>query len=143
MTKLIYILLIIGILLTPTDVYAANPVPVPVDVVKFEAFSTEKQIDNLLYMGVLLSDDDYYLYTDIKGKYALVLDKLHIYEQFDKKYDDIIQEQQKNSLDVIKNLKALRNDMKETWWDHWKFEIGIGIGIIVTAFTAYGISQLK
>ena len=140
----ISIFLIFLLLLNGSIAHGAAPKPPPLpEVTEFESIPVETVVDNKVYVGILLSELEYLKYTDIKGKYSLLRDKLYIYDHYDYKYEQLILDQQKNAVEVVKNLKNLRKDMKTTFWDEWKFPIGIGLGIITTVLVVYGVNQIK
>lgn len=140
----ISIFLILLLLLNGAIAHGAAPKPPPLqEVTEFESIPVETVVDNKVYVGILLSEEEYTKYTDIKGKYSLLRDKLYIYDHYDYKYEQLILDQQKNAIEVVKNIKNLRKDMKTTWWDEWKFPIGIGLGIITTVLVVYGVNQIK
>lgn len=141
---IISIFLICLVLLNSSIVHGAAPKPPPLpEVTEFESIPVETVVDNKVYVGILLSEEEYVKYTDLKGKYSLLRDKLYIIDHYDFKYEQLMQDQQKNAVEVVKNIKNLRKDMKTTWWDEWKFPIGIGLGIITTVLVVYGVNQIK
>lgn len=141
---LISIFLICLVLLNSSIVHGAAPKPPPLpEVTEFESIPVETVVDNKVYVGILLSEEEYVKYTDLKGKYSLLRDKLYIIDHYDFKYEQLMLDQQKNAVEVVKNIKNLRKDMKTTWWDDLKFPIGIGLGILTTVLVVYGVNQIK
>jgi len=112
----------------------AKPIgPDPEQVFVFEPFPADVFNNGKYYLGILLSEEEYESYTILKIKYNALKENNEILSHYANSFDSLYEEQKKNNLDFIKDLKDIREEsMKRTFWEEYGFHVGLGVGILST-----------
>jgi len=132
-------------LLIASSVSRAAPSGPPVpEVTSFDPTHGEVLKDGKYYVGILLSEDEYTFYTQLKIKYNLLDEQLQIWQDFGNSTKSLLDQNIANSNNILKDLKDLKKiATKESWWDSHKFEIGIVLGVLVTTTVVVAVEKLK
>lgn len=127
---------------TTVSIAKSNP---PVEEVEiFEPFYAEILNDGKWYLGILLSEKEYKEYTQLKIDYNSLFERNVILTEHQLKLDMLFSENKRNNLNVISELKDIRNDLRDkSFWDSYKFEFGIGIGVVMTILTIVIYNETK
>lgn len=116
--------------------YTANAKPVgpePEQVFVFESFPADVLNNGKYYLGILLSEEEYESYTLLKIKYNALKENNEILSHYANSFDLLHEEQKRNNLQFIKDLKDIREEsMKRTFWEEYGFHVGLGAGILST-----------
>lgn len=128
--NLINILLIISLILIPSQIYGQES--------EFETFDTVVELDGKKYEGFLLSDKEYDRYVRLDLEYNSLSERYKIisdYNDFiEDKFKDLETTIYKSFIEIQKNAT-----IEETWWDNnkdWVFItggifLGLGAGYLI------------
>lgn len=146
--KIIACIILLFLAIKPSSAYAGDPdnmVGPPIEeVLDFIPFPVEVLTDGKYKVGILMSENEYTFYTKLKGSYNLLNDRLKIFQEAEEANSELIQTNIDNTLKVSKDLQDLKNTIVyESFFDKYKFPIGIGIGVLTTVLTVIVIEKVK
>lgn len=136
---LIAFLFFCGILLNGSIVWADNEEMGPPieEVFQFESFELEILNNGKFYTGILLSEEEYIFYSQLKFKYKLLSENLEISKDYGEKTKASLDLSLKGLDDISKGLVDIKNTIVyESWFDQHKFGIGVGVGVVLSIITA-------
>lgn len=139
MKKIIAVILCIALCCIPINAYANDEI-----VEIFDPLILEVLQDGKLYSGILISELEYNRYVEIEKELLITEQKLKIYETTDKKYESLLLKWD-DSVDFLKNdLKKIEKELNKpvSVWQEYKFEFGLGIGILATIATVLLVKNL-
>lgn len=133
MIKKVFTIFLIFCFILSREVNAKPIGPDPEQVFVFEPFPADVLNNGKYYLGILLSEEEYESYTVLKIKYNALKENNEILSHYASSFDSLYEEQKKNNLDFIKDLKDIREEsMKRTFWEEYGFHVGLGVGILST-----------
>jgi hypothetical protein len=137
-----FIILCLNSFVLSTKVYSKNG-PEPEEVYVFDSFPADILNNGKYYVGILLSEEEYESYTLLKIKYNALKENNEILSHYANSFDLLNEEQKKNNLQLIKDLKDIREEsMKRTFWEEYGFHIGLGAGILSTIAIIFAAKQI-
>lgn len=114
------------------------------DVYEFDSFEVEILQDGKYYTGILLSEIEYDFYTKLKFKYNLLSEQLKVWEEFGGETRSLLDENIKNSKDILKDLNSIKKEViYESWWERNKFEIGVASGVLATVAVIFIVDAIR
>jgi hypothetical protein len=139
---LLFILLFNAITFSYISTSHSNP-PIE-EVTEFDAMGFETLLDGKWYVGILLSEDEYKNYTQLKIDYNSIFEKNKILSEYQLKIDLLFAENKQNQLSIISDLKDIRKDINDiSFWDEYKFEFGLGMGVVLTVLTVFLVNEVS
>lgn len=139
--KLICILMTLLIIIYGHKSYAQEPE----FVYEFEEFPAEILLNNKYYNGILLSETEYGLYTNLKIGYNSLSEKYKIVTEYNQKFEKIFEDQKQRDENILEKLLSIKKESQKTdFWSEYGFEIGLTTGVVLTIiifFTAKEISN--
>lgn len=141
MKKKLLFFLFFAILLISFNTSAAQSLE---EVYEFDSFEVEILQDGKYYTGILLSEIEYDFYTRLKFKYNLVFEQLKVWEEFGGETRSLLDENIKNSKDILKDLNSIKKEViYESWWERNKFEIGVASGVLATVAVIFIVDAIR
>lgn len=126
--NLINILLIISLILIPSQVYGQES--------NFETFDTTVELDGKKYEGFLLSDKEYDRYVRLDLEYNSLSERYKVISDYSEFIEDKFNKLETTILNSFIEIQK-KAIVEETWWDNNKDWIFLTGGIILGAFGTY------